>query len=111
LIAFLEDHLPAETQLVHDEPFICSRGLSDERNGELAHQLSAVVRKHGGSGNHIGVAYGTDAPAFAALKIPTVIFGPGSIAQAHTASEWVPMDEVRLATEILYAFSRSGRVT
>jgi acetylornithine deacetylase len=109
VIEFLDQRLPAETQLLHEEPFIQSQGLSDEWNGDLAALLSGFIQQQGASGRHIGVSYGTDAPAFAALKIPTVIFGPGSIAQAHTASEWVPIDEVRSATEILYAFSNAWR--
>lgn len=35
------------------------------------------------------------------LKIPTVIFGPGSIAKvAHQANEYVPVDELHAATEV-----------
>ncbi len=34
-------------------------------------------------------------------------FGPGSIEQAHTADEWVSLDEVHLASEILYRFVKS----
>jgi acetylornithine deacetylase len=40
------------------------------------------------------VAFATDAGVFAACGIPAVVMGPGSIAQAHTAREWVPLDEV-----------------
>ncbi len=108
VIEFLDQRLPAETQLLHEEPFICSHGLNDQWNSDLAEQLSAVIRQHGASGKHIGVPYGTDAPAYAALEIPTVIFGPGSIAQAHTATEWVPIDQVRSATDILHTFTRDS---
>jgi succinyl-diaminopimelate desuccinylase len=40
------------------------------------------------------VAFATDAGVFAARGIPAVVMGPGSIEQAHTAREWVPLDEV-----------------
>jgi acetylornithine deacetylase len=40
------------------------------------------------------VAFATDAGVFAARGIPAVVMGPGSIEQAHTAGEWVPIDEV-----------------
>jgi acetylornithine deacetylase len=53
----------------------------------------------------LGVPYGTDAPAFAGAGIPTVVFGPGSIAQAHTADEWIAVEQLHLATEILYRFA------
>jgi succinyl-diaminopimelate desuccinylase len=40
------------------------------------------------------VAFATDAGVFAARGIPSVVMGPGSIEQAHTAREWVAIDEV-----------------
>lgn len=55
-------------------------------------------------GNHRvhPVPYGTDASTIARAGIPAVVFGPGDIAKAHTADEWVPLDEVEQASEILY---------
>jgi acetylornithine deacetylase len=46
------------------------------------------------------VAFGTDAGVFSAHGIPGVVFGPGSIAQAHTATEWVAIDQVEAASSI-----------
>jgi acetylornithine deacetylase len=40
------------------------------------------------------VAFATDAGPLAAHGIPGVVLGPGSIAQAHTADEFVPLAEV-----------------
>jgi acetylornithine deacetylase len=40
------------------------------------------------------VAFGTDAGVFAAHGIPGVVMGPGSIAQAHTAREYVAVEQV-----------------
>jgi len=33
-------------------------------------------------------------------RIPSIVLGPGDIAQAHTADEWVPVAEVVQAAEI-----------
>jgi acetylornithine deacetylase len=33
--------------------------------------------------------------------VPAVVFGPGSIAQAHTADEWIDLDQVDAAADIL----------
>ncbi len=41
--------------------------------------------------------------------IPALCFGPGSIEEAHTDAESVPVDEIRLATRILERWLRSGR--
>lgn len=46
------------------------------------------------------VAFGTDAGEFSAHGMPGVVFGPGSIVQAHTAREWVAIDQVEAASAI-----------
>ena len=40
-------------------------------------------------------------------RIPTVVFGPGSIDQAHTADEWLDLSQLGAAADILYDFLRS----
>ena len=42
----------------------------------------------------------TDASRFNEAGIPTVVFGPGDIAQAHTADEWIDLREVETASTI-----------
>jgi acetylornithine deacetylase/succinyl-diaminopimelate desuccinylase-like protein len=49
----------------------------------------------------IGVPYGTDASKLWALGgIPSLVLGPGSITQAHTAEEYVSLAEVATASEL-----------
>ena len=91
--------------LEHDEPQLAIRGLKDDLNAALAAGLSETSRRHGGRGQCVGVPYGTDGPAFYLAGIPTVVFGPGSIEQAHTADEWVAIDQLHAATEIFYQFA------
>jgi acetylornithine deacetylase len=55
----------------------------------------------------VGVPYGTDAAFYASTGVPSVVFGPGSIAQAHTADEWVDLDQVEKAAEVYYRFVKS----
>jgi acetylornithine deacetylase len=104
-LAHLQKHLP-ETPLVHDAPYMLTQGLLDANNSALCEQLTAVIRRHGGPGERIGVPFGTDAPHFAATGCPTVVFGPGSIDQAHTADEWIDLNQLRTAADILYDFAR-----
>lgn len=54
-----------------------------------------------------GVHYFSDAAVLAGGGIPSVVFGPGDIAQAHTADEWVEIAEVERAKELLAKFLRS----
>jgi acetylornithine deacetylase len=39
--------------------------------------------------------------------IPAVCFGPGSIAQAHAALEWVSVEELQVGARVLYRFTES----
>jgi len=47
-----------------------------------------------------GVPYGTDASKFTAVGIPAIVFGPGSIDQAHAAVEWISCEQVLTAVDI-----------
>jgi len=40
------------------------------------------------------VSYATEAGLFQAAGIPSVVCGPGDIAQAHTADEWIAVSEI-----------------
>lgn len=48
-------------------------------------------------------AFATDASLLAARGIPGVVLGPGAIAQAHTAREYVEIEQVELATRFFTA--------
>jgi acetylornithine deacetylase/succinyl-diaminopimelate desuccinylase-like protein len=54
-----------------------------------------------------GVHYFSDAAVLASGGIPSVVFGPGDIAYAHTADEWVNLAEVERASRLLSKFLRS----
>jgi acetylornithine deacetylase len=111
-IDFINTRVVVGTPVVHDPPFMFTRGLPDDANGELAERLSDSIRTLAGptsdAGQTIGVPFGTDAPHYAGTGCPTVVFGPGSIDQAHTADEWLDLDELRLASEVLYDFAAGG---
>lgn len=102
VIDYLKQQL--DFDLIHDEPYCLSSALGDELNGELARQLSQSIEKVVGSRQIVGVPYGTHASRIAAIGIPSVVFGPGDIAQAHTKDEWIAVDQLRQATEIYYSF-------
>jgi acetylornithine deacetylase len=55
----------------------------------------------------VGVHYFCDAAILAEGGIPSVVFGPGDIAQAHTADEWISLRSLERATEMLVRFLRS----
>jgi acetylornithine deacetylase len=90
--------------LHHDEPYCLSSALGDELNGDVSKQLGSVIEGVVGPRNVIGVPFGTHASRVAAIGIPSVVFGPGDIAQAHTKDEWIAIDQLEKATEIYYQF-------
>ncbi|REJ69841.1 MAG: M20 family peptidase [Planctomycetota bacterium] len=96
--------------VVHDAPTILSPGLESTENAELAARLGELARRHGARGDNVGVPYGTDAAILARGGLPTVVFGPGSIEQAHTKDEWVELAEVERASEIYYELAATYSV-
>ena len=107
LIDYLDREAGLGFALEHEPPFMEALPLSDEPNRALAARLfeaaSDVVRPCA----LVGVPYGTDAAFYASTGVPSVVFGPGSIAQAHTADEWVELNQVQEAAEVYYRFVKS----
>ncbi len=54
-----------------------------------------------------GVDYFCDAAILAASGIPSVVFGPGDIAQAHTVDEWISLAQLEHAKDMLVRFFTS----
>ncbi len=104
-VDYLAGALAEPGRIEHDPPFMRTSGLADRDNGPLAEKLLATARGVTGRGEKIGVAYGTNAAATSAAGIPSVVFGPGSIDQAHTADEWLALDQLALAAEAYYQFA------
>ena len=51
--------------------------------------------------------YFCDASVLSRGGIPSVVFGPGDIAQAHTADEWISITQLDQAREMLLDFLKS----
>lgn len=69
----------------------------------LAQTLLKIARQSA----PIGVNYFCDASVLAAAGTPSVVFGPGDIAQAHTSDEWVSLASLNQATQMLLKFIQS----
>jgi acetylornithine deacetylase/succinyl-diaminopimelate desuccinylase-like protein len=54
-----------------------------------------------------GVDYFCDAAVLSAGGIPSVVFGPGDVAQAHTADEWISLAELERGKNLLLHFLNS----
>jgi acetylornithine deacetylase len=77
---------PAQTSLTH--PFV-----------ELVQRRVSAVTGH--TAPLVGVPYGADLRFYTARGIPTVLYGPGRIEQAHAVDEHVAVDEMVATARIL----------
>jgi acetylornithine deacetylase len=99
---YLRERLDFEPEML--PPWITGAPLSDEMNGPLADQLIEQIAAVAGPHRKVGVLYGTHASRISASGVPSVVFGPGSIAQAHTKDEWISLSELEQAAEVYYRF-------
>jgi acetylornithine deacetylase len=97
-----------QSRVIHNPPFMKSAGLSDATNRALAERLAGAVKQNGHSSQLLGVPYGTDAAAISMARVPTVVFGPGSIRHAHTADEFIDVSELKLATDLFTMIAQNG---
>jgi acetylornithine deacetylase len=58
------------------------------------HALATVVKQVAGTNSAGKVAYGTEGGFYESAGIPTIICGPGDIAQAHQPDEWIAASEL-----------------
>ena len=96
--------------------FIRDRGLTatllDTKDDEPAPPMETSARlplvqqflKCAGQKKPAGVDFFTDAGVLAAAGIPSVVFGPGDIAQAHTSDEWVAVSQVEKGHAVLVRY-------
>ena len=63
-----------------------------DTHGESA--IASLGAECNGAGSHGKVSFGTEASLFHDAAIPTIICGPGHIAQAHQPNEWVAVDQL-----------------
>jgi len=78
------------------------RSFTDVPAFETSPQADLVRYLEKSSGNAAGtVAYGTEGPFFDSLGMETVIFGPGSIDQAHQPNEYLAHDQIEPAVDVL----------
>jgi acetylornithine deacetylase/succinyl-diaminopimelate desuccinylase-like protein len=76
---------------------------------ETSSQLPLVrkLMQCAGQTKPAGVDFFCDAAVLSAGGIPSVVFGPGDIAQAHTADEWISLAELERGKGLLLQFLKS----
>ncbi|MEW6156730.1 MAG: M20 family metallopeptidase [Verrucomicrobiota bacterium] len=98
---FLKAH-KVQAQLLNQKANVCPP-METDPGLPLVHQFLRTARQS----RPIGVHFFCDAAVLAAGGIPSVVFGPGDIAQAHTADEWISLRSLERGTAILTRFLES----
>ncbi len=81
----------------------------DPAKAELRRQEAAALAADLGLPPGAAVDFWTEAAKFSAAGYPTFVYGPGDIAQAHTADEWVALDQLEAYVTAVAAAVEKGR--
>ena len=103
LDALLERHTDMDASL---EMTLARPGTEVPESSELVQGLVAAARAGGVESGVEGMSAWVDAAFLNEARVPTVCFGPGDIAQAHTEDEWIDVREIRTCAEVLETFAR-----
>lgn len=83
----------------HDSLYVVP--AMDDALGRSFHQwISPVLKRHGCDATGRGAPYVTDASHYSAAGAPSIVFGPGDLAQAHTKDEWIALDQLQQASAV-----------
>lgn len=93
-------------RIISEPPFIDSAAMDVPANSGVVKLLSAVCAAHGIDPEPEGVPYGSDSTKMVASGVPTIVFGPGSIVQAHALDEHVEIAQVTKAARMLVDAAR-----
>jgi len=88
---------------LHQEVFASHPPLSDARNGPLADEVAAALKRHALPAMRIGAPFGTHAGFLDQAGIPALVFGPGDPAPAHQAEEWIDLKQLELGVRLYRA--------
>ena len=87
-----------------EPPMLTDEALETAADSAPARLASTLLAELGLDGTLCGVPFGSDASKLSRQGIPSLVFGPGSIDQAHAAVEFVELTEVERAFEFYRKF-------
>lgn len=90
---------------IESEPaFLSDEAMETPADAAVVTTASRVLAAMGLPADPVGVPFGCDCTKLSRAGIPAVIFGPGSIDQAHTADEHVELEQVERAFDFYRRF-------
>ncbi|MDE0964869.1 MAG: M20 family metallopeptidase [Candidatus Latescibacteria bacterium] len=97
-----------DLQVVQHTPAMIDLPLDPSGGEAFAGFVQRVLLEMGLEGELQGVGYGTDASSFGQAGFAAVVLGPGDIAQAHTADEWIDLAELQRGVEVYGTLMRTA---
>jgi acetylornithine deacetylase len=105
--ADLERELSQPEPVHLDKPHTVDYPLDSALDCPLVQAFGESLARYELPDKAIGVPFCSDASKFFRQGIDAVVFGPGSITQAHTADESVDLAEVLTASRLVVDLARS----
>lgn len=84
-----------------DQPLLADQGLETPPDAGVVKAFRTALSGLGLPAEPIGVPFGSDASKIARLGVACVVFGAGSIEQAHTPNEYVDEGQLHTAVEVI----------
>lgn len=88
---------PGFDAFIEDPPLLVDEALDTPIDAPVVQQARKVLSNLGLNNEPSGVPFGSDASKLSRAGIPSIIFGPGSIDQAHAMDEYVEIAQVEQA--------------
>ena len=85
-------------------PLLVDEALDTPASATVARVACQTLAAMGLNPELCGVPYGSDASKLSRAGVPSIVFGPGNIDQAHAADEWVETDQVLKALDFYRQF-------
>ena len=87
-------------------PFLVDEALETPADARAVQVAADVAKSLGLDPRPAGVPYGSDASKLSRHGLDCLVFGPGSIDQAHAAVEWIETSQVEAAADFYREFCR-----
>ncbi len=91
-----------------EEPLLVDPPLETATDHPFVRVACAIAAEQGRDAQPAGVPYGTDGSKLSEIGIPTIVVGPGSIDQAHTADEFIVLDELVAGARYYFDLMMAG---
>jgi acetylornithine deacetylase/succinyl-diaminopimelate desuccinylase family protein len=104
LLDRLKAQHPTMDIFMEDPPLLTDEALETAADSAPAQLASTILHEMGLDGTPCGVPFGSDASKLSRARVPSLVFGPGSIDQAHAAVEFIDLEQVQQAFEFYRNF-------